>query len=355
LVDPLSASNGDFGPELLVRRTVERDLGTEVARVEAIPGQLGLRSFFRVTLASGPIATLVARVDRQEDPAGRPAGVPPEPPLEPVRALLESHGLPVPARYGGDEEAGVELLEDVGDRTLREAAEAASPAGRRALYDEACDLVPRLQGIEDPGEGVAAFQRHLDDALIAYKADLFATWALGELAGYANVAARASVRAAFDAVAREMAHAPKRLAHRDLQSTNLHLVPGRGLVMIDLQGAFLAPPEYDLVCLLRDSYVEITDDEVARQLGRLRPELPDAPGAEEFAHRFDLLTIARKGKDLARFLYAAADRGDARYLPHVPRTLRMLRAAAGRAADRDPRLVGFADLCRELRGTPCAR
>ena len=55
--------------------------------------------------------------------------------------------------------------------------------------------------------------------------------------------------------------------------------------MIDLQGAFLAPPEYDLVCLLRDSYVELEAEEVQEQLDRIRPELPDAPEPEGFAAR----------------------------------------------------------------------
>jgi len=350
-----SVPDRDPGLEMLVRRRAEIALGAEVAGIERIPGQLGLRRFFRLTLASGPMETVIARVDRPEDPAGRPAGVPPEPPLEPVRALLERHGLPVPARYGGDPGAGIDLLEDLGDRTLREAAAEASPAERQTLYDEACDLVPRLQAIGDPGDDLPAFHRRLDDALFAYKADLFATWAVGPLGGEAGAATRACVRAAFDSAAREAASAPQRLAHRDFQSANLHLVTGRGLVMIDLQGAFLAPPEYDLVCLLRDSYVALTDDEVERQLVRVRPRLPGAPGGEEFARRFDLLTITRKGKDLARFFYVAADRGDDRYLRYVPGTLRTLRSAAERAAARDPHLRDFADLCHALREAPCAR
>jgi aminoglycoside/choline kinase family phosphotransferase len=109
------------------------------------------------------------------------------------------------------------------------------------------------------------------------------------------------------------------------------------------------------VCLLRDSYVALADEEVERQLDRVRPRLPGAPGADEFARRFDLLTITRKAKDLARFLYAAADRGDERYLRYVPTTLRLLQSAAARAATRDPQLRDFADLCHALREAPCAR
>jgi aminoglycoside/choline kinase family phosphotransferase len=131
--------------------------------------------------------------------------------------------------------------------------------------------------------------------------------------------------------------------------------PPRRLVMIDLQGAFLAPPEYDLVCLLRDSYLELGDAEVKGHVDRVRPRLPDAPDAETFARRFDLLTLTRKGKDHARFVYAARKRGDARFLRFVPATVRALRSAAARAADRDPRVAPLAELVHALPETACER
>ena len=110
------------------------------------------------------------------------------------------------------------------------------------------------------------------------------------------------VREGFARVAQLCADAPERLAHRDFQSANLHVVGdlrtgNTTLCMIDLQGAFLAPPEYDLVCLLRDSYVELPPEEVCEQLDRIRPRLPDASDADATRHRFDLLTIVRKGKE----------------------------------------------------------
>jgi len=344
----------DVELESLVRRTAEMLLGARVAAVEAIPAQLGLRRFFRLRLTSGPAPTLIARVERPEDPAGRPEGVPPEPPLEPIRALLEANGLPVPKRYGADATRGIKLLEYLGDDTLRAAAVDASPAELRALYEQACDLVPRMQAIE-PAPRIAAFERRLDDALFAYKADLFKTWALVKLDGDGSRGERACVDAAFAVAARAAAEAPQRLAHRDFQSANLHVVPGRGLVMIDLQGAFLAPPEYDLACLLGDSYVTIPEAECVHQLARVRPQLPDAPSPEEFARRFDLLTVTRKSKDLARFLYAAAERGEARFRAFIEPTFHTLRAAAERAARRDSELADFAELCDELREDLCAR
>jgi len=339
------------------RERIARAVGAEVTRCERLPGQLGLRRFYRVWLAEGTPRRLVARIDAPEDPRGRPHGIPPEPPLEPIRALLEAQGLPVPARLGGDAE-GLDLLEDVGDAALADVAASSGEAEREALYAEACALVPRLQRVRDPGD-VEAFRRRLDDAYLAYKADLVARWGLGARGRPADAAERAALREGFAAIADAVREAPARLAHRDLQGRNLHLrperPPGERLVMIDLQGAFLAPPEYDLVCLLRDSYVELPEALVQALCLRVRPELPDAPDAETFAHRFDLLAVARKGKDHARFLQAAAERGDRRYLRYAPRTASVVRAAAARAAARDPRLRPLAELLAGIPETPCAR
>ena len=121
-------------------------------------------------------------------------------------------------------------------------------------------------------------------------------------------------------------------------------------MLLDLQGAWLAPPEYDLVCLLRDSYVELPEREIAAHLERVRPELPDAPAPEAFAERFDLLTLARKGKDHALFHFVARTRGDARYLRFVPTTVRQLRARRRSAPRRATRASRRWRSCRRAAG-----
>jgi len=339
-----------------VTRVVRRVLGAGgPIRVEELQRGLGLRRFFRVSLEGGTPSKLVARVEAPEDPLRRPSGTLPEPALEPVRAFLEAHGVPVPTRYGGDPAAGVDLLEDLGSITLATALGEASVQERRQLYAEACDIVVRYQNARDPGgeRRVACFDRHLDAALFAYKADFFATWSLSAALGRtATLGERKAVEEAFAEIAGIAAAAPQRLAHRDFQSANVLVragrPPGQRLCMIDLQGAFLAPPEYDLVCLLRDSYVELGDEEIAFQLARVRPALPDAPDPESFARRFDLLTLTRKGKDHALFLYAAKTRGINDYLRFVPPTVRALRATALRRASESPRLARLAELVGQL-------
>jgi aminoglycoside/choline kinase family phosphotransferase len=342
--------------EAALRALVRATLGREVSGFEPIAGQIGLRRFLRVRLAPqlGAPVSLVARIEAPEDPASRPAGIPPEPPLEPVRRLLETHGLPVPARLGGDSAAGIELLEDAGERSLAAVVAGASAETRRALYREVCALLPRLQRITPPAPGVAAFERRLGAEQIAYKAERFIEWSLPERGRPATRGEAQAVRAAFGVVSDAVAHAPMRLAHRDLQSSNVQVREG-GVMLLDLQGAWLAPPEYDLVCLLRDSYVELPEREIEQHLERVRPELPDAPAPEEFHRRFDLLTLSRKGKDHALFHFVARTRGDLRYLRFAPTTVRHLRAAAARAAARDARLAPLAELIGELPEGPCAR
>jgi len=347
------------GMEEHVRRSVREALGLEVESVTPIREGLAVRSFFRVR-AQGVPGSVVVRVDAPEDPAGRPAGVPPEPALEPLRTFLAERGVPVPLHFGSRD--GTDLLEDLGSRSLRDVARDAAEAERAALYDEACDLVVRFQraGLESAdAAGMPAFGRRLDRKLFHYKADLFAEWSLPTALGRPPRAAeRELVHQAFEAVAEAAEAAPQRLAHRDLQSSNLYVRPGRRpghrLAVIDFQGALLAPPEYDLVCLLRDSYVALSDTEVARLLGRTRPRLPDRPDAATFQRRFDLLTLSRKGKDHARFLFAAGARGDRRFLAYLADTTRYLKAAAARTAGLDPRLARLAELVAQLPEAPCA-
>ena len=332
-------------------------LGGELAGCQPIRGGLGHRRFFRLTLRGAAVASAVARIDR-----GEPApGVLPEPPLEPIRAFLERAGLPVPRRLGGDPGAGIDLLEDLGSRSLAAICATLDADLRGALYREACDLVPRLQALREPAGGLAAFHRRLDAETLRVKGRRFAGASLpAGLAREPRAAEVAVVRDAFEALIQALAGAPGRLAHRDFQGANLLVDAtrprGARIAMIDLQGAFLAPPEYDLVCLLRDSYVTLPEVEVSALLSRVRPRLPDAPDPDTFSRRFDLLTLARKSKDHALFHEVAA-RGDRSWLRFAPATLASLRAAGARSAPLDARLARFAELIAGFapEDAPCAR
>lgn len=332
-----------------IRAAVANATGKAIDRIEALVGGLGPRHFLRALLA--PDGSVIVRVDEEEDPAARPAGVPPEPPLHPLVSFLSAADVPVAASLLWDEAAGITVLEDVGDESLEAAVHRMGVGDPRvtALYREACRIPARLQALP-PDPALPCFARRLDAALFAYKAEQTIEWALPTGRGRALDSAEAEcVRRAFRRIGEEAMDAPQRLAHRDFKAANLHLHPRDGhLVMIDLQGAFQAPPEYDLVCLLRDSHVPLDPDLEWALFDEACALLPDAASPAEHRRRFDLLTLTRVGKDLARYRFAAETRGDRRYLPLLGNAARSLRAAAARAAAWHPEYAALCELVDAL-------
>jgi aminoglycoside/choline kinase family phosphotransferase len=344
----LKQSHGERIRALIVSESLGR-----VTRLDEIPAGLGTRRFYRVHLANA--APLIARVEVAEDPNTATR----EPKLTPLLAHLAAAALPVPQVAAATEDESIVLLEDLGSASLEDAAQSESNARRFALYAEACALIPHLQRVAPPppkhpnAQAIEAFSRHLDAELIATKADKFCGWSLPVLLERKITRGEQTcVTTAFAQVAAEVESAPARLSHRDFKAANLHLQKDRSghetLRMIDLQGAFMAPPEYDLVCLLRDSHVPLPENEVRQHADTTRPQLPEAPHADVFWRRFDLLSLVRIAKDISHYLHAATSRDDTRYLPFIPTALANLKRAANQCAERDPVYAPIASLIADL-------
>ncbi len=360
--------------------TVVRErLGRRVASVEGIAAGLGTRRFHRLHFADGEPRTLIARSEMDaklqattaaqtssKAPAPARIALPsapawlPEPPLEPLRTFLEDAGLRVPRSYGHFPEQGLDLLEDVGSRNLL----CADRRERPNLYREACAFVPRLQALTATGDRIPAFARCYDRALVETKCWKWLHWTIPGLLGRAPSAGEVrDTGALFGAIAEQLEAAPRRLAHRDFKAENLHLLPaapgpsgasdvsGQGrpeLVLIDVQGAFLAPPEYDLVCLLYDLQTDLDETLVARLFAEVVPALPDHPDPELARLRFDAIAIARLCKDVSHVIHAGLGRGDRRRWHEIPRGLELLGLAAGRLEHTFPGVQSLISVIRAL-------
>jgi aminoglycoside/choline kinase family phosphotransferase len=100
------------------------------------------------------------------------------------------------------------------------------------------------------------------------------------------------------------------------------------LYIIDFQDARMGPDTYDLVSLLRDSYVDISDhvlDELIAYFLALKGQAADASAAGRFRRRFDLMALQRNLKALGTFGYQTITRRNPVYIQYVPRTLRYAR------------------------------
>jgi aminoglycoside/choline kinase family phosphotransferase len=134
-------------------------------------------------------------------------------------------------------------------------------------------------------------------------------------------AARTVLAGEFSSIADELAAEPRVLCHRDYHSRNL-MVHGQRLYVIDFQDARQGPDTYDLVSLLRDSYVDLEEREVEGLIAYFLALKEDHTlQASKFRRRFDLMALQRNLKALGTFGYQTMTRRNTVYLQYIPRTL----------------------------------
>jgi aminoglycoside/choline kinase family phosphotransferase len=293
-----------------------------VAKVVPLTGDASDRKYFRVIFKDGRTLVIALHVGPIDFAAL---------PFANVCELLQQVPLPVPAILGHSDPLGILALRDLGDVTLQAHLGAATPAVHAALYREAVALIEQLQrrGAE------LASDRYLPYA-IAFDVEKL-TWELNFfvkhfLEGYRGIAVSAAERTALDeewaAITSELAGEPRVLCHRDYHSRNLMFHDG-SLHIIDFQDARMGPDTYDLVSLLRDSYVDLTDEQLEDLIAYFLA-LKGNPDPAEFRRRFDLMALQRNLKALGTFGFQTISRRNPVYIQYMPRTLNYARTNLSR-------------------------
>jgi aminoglycoside/choline kinase family phosphotransferase len=299
--------------------------GLAGARVVPLTGDASDRRYFRVLQRDDPSQVLAVHpgpiaFDRL--------------PFVNVARLLSELPVPVPRILGHSDALGIIALEDLGDVTLQAHLGAASPAEHRALYRQAVTLIEALQrrGAEMASAAYIPYGVAFDVEKLTWELQFFAKHFLE---GYRGITLTSGSRDAladeFAAIAEELAGERRVLCHRDYHSRNLMLHHG-SLYIIDFQDARMGPDTYDLVSLLRDSYVDFTEDEVDDLTAFFLALRSGADGgasaadASEFRRRFDLMAVQRNLKALGTFGFQTISRGNPVYIQYIPRTLNYLRA-----------------------------
>ncbi len=328
----------DEAVEARVRAAVTRATGRDVlgAPARRLAGHASLRSYWRVGEPPASVVVMVAPPGAGPEEATR-GTAPSVDPFVDVQRYLAGLGVRVPAIHGFEPAEGLMVLEDLGDEMLETRLLAGAPAG--PLYEAAIDQLARLRAAAEarPG-GCVAFGRAFDAGLYRWELDHFLEWGLEAWkGGRLSLAEREVVDRDFDRIAAALAAEPRGFTHRDYQSRNLMVLPTGEQAVIDFQDALLGPRQYDLVALLRDSYVELPAALVDALLARYLEALAAAGGPRlapgPFRATFDLLTIQRKLKDAGRFVYIDRVKRNPGFLPSIPASLRYVRDAFARRPD----------------------
>jgi N-acetylmuramate 1-kinase len=306
------------------------------APVRRLAGHASMRSYWRAGTPPASLVVMVMPPDAQPEEITQ-GGPSPVDPFVDVQRYLESLAVRVPAIHAFYEPEGLMVLEDLGDEMLETRLLAGAPP--EPLYQVAIDQLARMRAAAEarPG-GSVAFSRSFDRALYRWELAHFQEWGLEAWKGaHLSAAEQAVVDRHFDAISVALEAEPKGFTHRDYQSRNLMVLPSGVQAVIDFQDALLGPRQYDLVALLRDSYVELPAPFVEAMLRRYLGALAAAGGPllayEPFRETFDLLTVQRKLKDAGRFVFIDRVKKNPGFLVSIPASLRYVREALTRRPD----------------------
>ncbi len=320
--------------------TAGKDLGLQL-----LHGDASLRRYVRIETGDGR-KSVVAMVpapggarfsSRSALPsAGRRAGT--QTPFVDVQQYLYQLGIRVPSIEHICESNGVLILEDLGDETFEQAALRADADELLGMYGDAVELLVRLQARAEhaPDKNCVAYTRPYEQDLMQWELEHFYENLVQPCESVLHPEEMHLVHQAFRDLARRMSTYPRGFVHRDFQSRNLMLKSGE-LVLIDFQDALYGPAGYDLVALLRDSYVVLEQEQVQylvdRYLDGCKQHKLLRPDPDVFWDQFHRLTLLRKLKDAGRFVYFQRTRQDPGYLQYVPVSLRYASSAFDRLED----------------------
>ncbi len=293
-------------------------LATRAPRVVPLTGDASDRRYFRILLqdASSIVLSLYAAPFDFETLS-----------FVNVSRLLSRMPVPIPTVLGHADDLGVLAQEDLGDVTLQAHLGAATPTEHSALYRQAVSLIATMQkrGAELASNEFLPYGIAFDVEKLTWELDFFVRHFME---GYRGVVLSAAERTALSeewaGIAEELAAEPRVVCHRDYHSRNLMLHQGQ-LYIIDFQDARMGPDTYDLVSLLRDSYVDLPSQTVGELIAYFLALKGSRDTEQEFRPRFDLMALQRNLKALGTFGYQTTARRNPVYIQYIPRTLRYVR------------------------------
>jgi aminoglycoside/choline kinase family phosphotransferase len=247
---------------------------------------------------------------------------------------FEKHDVHVPKVISLSKEEGFVLLEDLGDLTLeRKFWESQNQEQALEFYQRSIDEIIKIHYpcTADRKPEYAAFKIEFNTERLLWEMNYAREHLLEKFLHLKYDAKQgALLDKHFHSVCERLHNEPKFIAHRDYHSRNLMIKTGK-MRVIDFQDARLGAVQYDLVSLLRDSYVDLNDDMAASlmdyYLERRKEFIPKAVDREHFDKIYELQSVQRCLKACGSFASFFNTRNDTRYLKYIRSTLQRVRKA----------------------------
>ena len=281
-----------------VRDQFLRTSGWSGAKTLPLAGDASARLYFRVQepdraavlmdVADDPVASLPRFLD--------------------IGAHLERLGLHPPAVLAADRDAGLLLLEDLGNDLFARVMDH-DPESELPLYRAAIDVLRIVQ--DTPAPDLPAFDASTMAQIAGLAVLAYAGRPKGEMA---------LIKVLRDLLVQIEPHYPV-MVLRDFHAENLIWCPdSKGLMrvgLLDFQDAVLGHPVYDVVSLLQDARRDVSPSVEARVKSFAR-SLPNWNG-DQFDFAFALLGAQRALRILGVFARLSLEHGKPGYVDLIPR------------------------------------
>lgn len=266
------------------------------AQISPVAGDASFRRYFRVESATRGKAILMDAPPPHEDPQ----------PFLDIAQYLNGHQFRAPEIYGTDLTRGLVLLEDFGDRRMREHLDY-HPEDEAEIYRAAIDTIVRLAATP------AAQAQPYDMATYLREVQLLTEWYMPAMALSCDAGAFENIW--VDALA-PLALCQDVTVLRDYHAENIMLLDDGQQGVIDFQDALVGHPAYDLVSLLQDARRDVRPE---LEVEMLAYYLAAANPGPDFDAHYALLGAQRNTKIIGIFTRLWKRDGKERYLSFLPR------------------------------------
>ena len=302
----------------LLERWAMETLDSSQIEINPINSDASFRNYYRVSDHSG--ATYVI-MDSPPDKENNEQFIF-------ISELLTKMEIPSTVVYAKDLSMGFFILSDLGPVTLLDRnMDTRIKTKREKLYTEAINI---LLLIQKNGNNFVDQLPVYDLELLENEMNLFLDWyCIKELGISAAQLNEFNLGKCFKYLSESALKQVQVFAHRDYHSRNIMISKRGELGIIDFQDAVLGPITYDLVSLLRDCYIELSENEIRHWLEVVYQRLINENllhiSYEKFEVDFDLMGCQRHLKAIGIFSRLKHRDGKPNYMKDVPRTLGYLK------------------------------
>ncbi len=296
---------------------VKGALNSQDVQVYQLAGDASARKYFRVVNKNQTYVLMQWEPFKDND----------DYPFLSVLNHFQKFKVRVPDVIAKSPDKGLVLLEDLGDLTLeRKFWENQNQDTAIPFYKQAIDEIIKIHYPATKSKShCTAFKIQFDQEKFTWELNYAQKYLIEGVCDVKPEAhEKSDLQKTFAEISKTLDQEQKYISHRDYHSRNLMIKLGE-MRVIDFQDARLGPVQYDLVSLLKDSYVNLSF-QMAQNLieyyleQRAQYEEP-IKNRSHFDYIYEVQSVQRCFKACGSFASFLVMRNDTRYLKYISHTL----------------------------------